>query len=180
MQTSLFIGDHPARTVEETEENPEIETRDQDLGEKMIPGIATVVLQGTDIIIITEKREEFLRFPRHHQHLELITEISATEGVNPVAIIEIGTEEDNMIKLGTEEHRIVIMLKLGTEELTNIKIMSWPIPSVFLRPIIEILTEETILCLTVDTWEATASSNIPSLSLPPVTLCASRRRVRAV
>ena len=116
MQTSLLlvIGDHPARIVktDRTEENPEIETRDQDLGEKMIPGIATVVLQGTDIIIITEKIEEFLQFPRHHQHQELITEISATEEVNPVGIIEIGKEEDNivaMIQLGTEERRLEIM-----------------------------------------------------------------------
>ena len=95
LQTSLLIEDHPARIVktDQTEENPEIETRDQDLGKKVNPGIATVVLQGTietlgtlgtDIIIITEKIEDFLQFPRPHQHLELTTEMSATEEVNPV------------------------------------------------------------------------------------------------
>ena len=163
MQTTLFIRDHQARIVKtnRTEENHEI---DQDLGKKMNPGLATVVLQGTwtigtGIIITTEKKEDFLQFPLPLQHLELSTEISATEEINPLGIIEIGKEEDN----------IVAMINLGEEEL--------PIPSVFLLPIIEIL-------LTVDRREATASRNIASLSLLPATLSPrdprtsrSRRRV---
>ena len=165
MQTTLFTRDHQARIVKtnRTEENHEIDL-------KMNPGLATVVLQGTigtGIIITTEKIEDFFQFPLPLQHLELTTEISATEEVNPVGIIEIGKEEDN----------IVAMIKHGMEELVNIEIMSWPIPSVFLLPIIEIL-------LTVDIREATASSNIASLSLLPATpsprgprTSRSRRRV---
>ena len=76
-QIQWITGDHPVRIdkTDRTEENPERE-KFQDLGNKMIPGIvATVVLQGTDILIITEKREDILQFPRLHQHLELITGI---------------------------------------------------------------------------------------------------------
>ena len=74
-----FIGDHPARIdkTDRTEENQESEreTRDQDLGNKMISGITAVVLERRDIEMITEKIEDILQLPRPHQHLELITGI---------------------------------------------------------------------------------------------------------
>ena len=95
-------------------------------------------------------------------------------------MIKNGTEEHRivvMIKLGTEEHLIVGMMKLGTEELTNtnIRILPWPIPSVFLLPTIDIMMKKTIPSPVVTPG---ATSNIPTLSLPPVTL--SPRRKTAV
>ena len=78
MQTSLLPGegDHPARIDKKTdlsEENQERETTDLGLGKKAAP--ATRALQGTDILIITEKIEDILQYPRPPQHPELITEI---------------------------------------------------------------------------------------------------------
>ena len=77
MQTTLVPGegDHPARIdkTDLTVENQERETTDLGLGKKAAP--ATRALQGTDILIITEKIEDILQYPRPPQHLELITEI---------------------------------------------------------------------------------------------------------
>ena len=97
-----------------------------------------------------------------------------------VVMIELGTEEHRTVgmnKLATEEHMTVGMMELG-EELanTNIGILPWPIPSVFLLPTIDIMMKKTIPFLAVEIPGAT--SNIPTLSLPPVTL--SPRRKTAV
>ena len=117
-----------------------------------------------------------------------------TEEHRIVVMIKLGIEEhrtDVMIKNGTEEHRIVVMIKLGTEEhlivgmmklgteeltITNIIILPWPIPSVFLLPTIDIMMKKTIPFLAVEIPGVT--SNIPTLTLPPVTL--SPRRKTAV
>ena len=117
-----------------------------------------------------------------------------TEEHTTVGMIELGTEEHRiggMIELRTEEHRTVGMnklgieehttvgiMELGTEELTNtnIRILPWPIPSVFLLPTIDIMMKKTIPFLAVEIPGVT--SNIPTLTLPPVTL--SPRRKTAV
>ena len=79
MQTSLYQkeGDHPARIdkTDLSEENQERETTGLDLGNEMISGITTTAFQGKDILIITEKIEDILQYPRPPQHPELITEI---------------------------------------------------------------------------------------------------------
>ena len=117
-----------------------------------------------------------------------------TEEHTTVGMIELGTEEHRiggmielrteehrtvgMNKLGIEEHTTVGMMELGTEELTNtnIRILPWPIPSVFLLPTIDIMMKKTIPFLAVEIPGVT--SNIPTLTLPPVTL--SPRRKTAV
>ena len=109
MQRAVFVVDHPAGIDKTKEENPEIETTDQDLGKKLMTEIATL-----ETVPITEMNEDFPQYPRQHQPPELIT----TEVFDPVVIIRTGKGQGNMVlvtKLGIEEHRIVGMTNTHIE-----------------------------------------------------------------